>query len=635
MDRERRLIAAGARRGAIMMASLPEGPTSVLLPTPAGVRRMHPLDDGRVVVVGLDGRIHIVNVDGTGTRLLQGPADRNDALVSPDGRAVYSCDDRSGLWQLDLEGGPPHLLEKLPQTSEEMDFSPDGRTMVLPSPREIGLRDLATGQTRRRPIGPTGSTMGAGVIFARWAAGGVLFVGGQQSAVRWWDPATDEEVTFGVRAYLAPPMVTRDRSRAVWIDREGTVYILDVQSRLVRTLVGHQTVLRGSAMTPDGRWLAVTHGGAARLFALPPPPPWRQDLRLGGGGRRAGPAGREVIAVVGGQSLVGFDQRSGSRRPLADLGGRVQAFALSSQSMRAAVSDPEGRALVVDLASGKTSELVPARSPVSSLDFVGDHRLVGLEQTGEIHVWDLQSGSHRIAARLPPVVPGESLPGLGGYVFAAGRAPRVLVSNIRNALLLDLDTTGATPIDFGDTMNDRVISADGRLVVAGQFDGAVVLAEPRGEGMHTRLLTRRPGYVQEMAFTPDQRALIIADETGALARVDLATGATRELGRHLARIESIAISPSGRFIASSDITGEVRIWEPGAHALLAMPRTGVAMRLEFLGDDRLLSQGRDGWIQVSDIDPDQFVPATPAGLSRRLADLTTAHVDAAGEPISY
>ncbi len=634
MDQDRRLIVAGAR-GDVMMAPVPDGPASVLLRTRAGVGLMQPLDDARVVVQGRDTRLHVVSVDGTGARLLQPPADYADTLVAPDGKALYTCDERGGLWRIDLEGGPPRLLDKLEQASFQMDFSPDGRTLVLPSPREIGLRDLATGQTRWRRLGAPGSPTMASLIFGRWSAGGVLFVGGEQSAVRWWDPRTDEELTFGVRAYLAPPMVTADRERAVWIDREGTIYILDVQSRLVRTLVGHQTSLRGSAMTPDGRWLAVTHGGAARLFALPPPPPWRQDLRLVGGGRRVVPAGRELIAVVGGQSLVAIDQRSGVRRPLHDLGRRVHAFAVSGQGKRAAVTDPDGGALVVDLDSGKTTALVAASSPVDTVDFVGEDRLVGLELKGDVHVWDLDSGAHRIALHLPPISPGDFTPGVGGYVNAARMARRVLVTNIRNALLLDLDTNRATPIDFGNTINHRMISADGRVAVGGRFDGAVVFAEPDGQAMRTRLLTRRPGFVQDMAFTPDQRALFVGDETGAIARVEVATGATHELGRHLARLESLALSPSGRLVASSDLTGEVRIWEPSTGALLASPRTGVSTGLEFAGEDRLISYGRDGWMQVTTIDPAELVPATPAGLSRRLAELTTARIDASGEPISY
>jgi WD40 repeat protein len=340
------------------------------------------------------------------------------------------------------------------------------------------------------------------------------------------------------------------------------------------------------------------------------------------------PAGRELIAVGGGQSLVAFDQHSGGRRPLLDLGRPIQAFAISSEGKRAAVTDAKGGALVVDLASSKTAELARARTAIRSLTFVGEDRLVGMNEEGEIHVWDVESGAHRIVAHLPSVGPG-------GRLSAALTARRVLATSIRDALLLDIDTDRTTTIDFGNTMNVRMISADGRMAVGGRYDGAVVLAEPDGAGMRTRLLTRRPGYLQDIVFTPDQRALFVADETGALARIELATGATQELGRHAARIDSIALSPSGRLVASSDITGEVRIWDPGTNALLVSPGSGVPMRLEFVADDRLLSYARDGWTQVSTIDPAELVPATAAGLSRRLAELTTARIDAAGESISY
>jgi hypothetical protein len=102
-------------------------------------------------------------------------------------------------------------------------------------------------------------------------------------------------------------------------------------------MVGDHTTIRSLAMTSDGRWLAATHGGAVRLFALPPPQARRLELR----GRaliRAMPARGELVAVVHDDSLFVYDPRSGARRPLLELGERVTRLAASVTGTDAAAS---------------------------------------------------------------------------------------------------------------------------------------------------------------------------------------------------------------------------------------------------------------------------------------------------------
>ena len=364
-----------------------------------------------------------------------------------------------------------------------------------------------------------------------------------------------------------------------------------------------------------------------------PPPSGGFDLRtpqfawaLGNRIRAAGPRG-EVVALADGKTVVAIDARTGARRRLLEEGAG-HAVAVSPDGRHAAADAPGGRMFVVDLQSGARHELAPVTDRCNVLAFVGDTSLLCTDREANIHVWDVPRGRHRTLGRDPSI-------GHGGDIEAAHERKRAIVSSGFKVLVIDVATDKVTQL--GPTPGiafKTAISRDGRKIAVGLGDGRLLLWQPDTEGNRPRSLGRRPGFVSGLLFLPDGNTLVATDETGAIQRIDLVSQAGAEIGRHGARIIDAHMSPSGRWLATSDAGGEIRLWEPGTGGLAVLQGHGVPHSVEFIGDDWLLAAGQDGWIRIQPLDPAAFVPAAPAALSRWLDGLTTARVAAKGQPVS-
>ncbi len=623
------LVATAGRRGGMMSARLPAGPVRALDVPGGAVAAVRPLADGRLLVTGRDRRVHLVGLEGSPTRPLADlPAALGEIVPAPAGPAAYAADGAGGLWRIPLEGGAAARLEVASDPVLGLDLSSDGRQLVLATRTDLAVRDLASGETRwrRGALPPTHQT------WVRAAGGGIIFVGGEVDDVKWWDGRGDAVVTLGARSIFKSLQVSRDGGRAAWADRGGTIFVADLPDQVVHTLVGHHTAVRSFALSADGRWLAATHGAAVRVFALPPPAGAR---RVALGGRtlvkmppvRTVPARGEVIAAVRQREIVALDARTGAARPLLTLPAPVDTLAVSAGGTRAAVHAFGHPVVIVDLASGARQELAAPASRYH-LAFAGEERLTGLDTEGNIHLWELRGGGHRILTRMM-----SAMGGLGGVAGSADGS-RLLAGSLREGLLIDLDGGRTLPLDYGGgTFFRSGMSRDGGKIAIGFGDGRVMLWEGRDGPPAARLLTRREGFAVDLLFTRDAGALVVADEAGAIGRIDLATGAVTEIGRHPARIVAASLSASERWLATVDTASEIRIWEPARGGLAVLRGTGDR-NVSFLGDDRLVSVAGEGWIELLPFDPAALVPAEPSALARWLGGLTTAQVNDAGEPVS-
>jgi len=115
------------------------------------------------------------------------------------------------------------------------------------------------------------------------------------------------------------------------------------------------------------------------------------------------------------------------------------------------------------------------------------------------------------------------------------------------------------------------ISAGGRMIAAGYWDGAVVLwrgdgrEKPRGIVLGTH---REP--VTDLAFDSKDTSLASADSGGTIAIWDPEKrGARFRLTGHTQEVTSLAFSPDGRMLASASRDGSVRLWDPRTGRQLA------------------------------------------------------------------
>lgn len=135
-------------------------------------------------------------------------------------------------------------------------------------------------------------------------------------------------------------------------------------------------------------------------------------------------------------------------------------------------------------------------------------------------------------------------------------------------------------------------SADGRVLVAASYDGAVRVW--RG-GDDPRVLWRADGRAHVARMSPDGALVAAGADGGEAAIIDMHTGAVHRLIAHAHDVERLAWSADGRWLVTADDHGAAHLWwDGGAHgATLDGPTAGVqALGLcddgtcAFAGDDR-------------------------------------------------
>jgi WD40 repeat protein len=143
---------------------------------------------------------------------------------------------------------------------------------------------------------------------------------------------------------------------------------------------------------------------------------------------------------------------------------------------------------------------------------------------------------------------------------------------------------------FGPTNWDARVSfaPDGRWVAASSADGTIQLFPTAGGP--ARALAGHQGTIFGLAFTPDSRTLISAGQDGNLRLWEVASGTGSVLGSGES-LRSIALSASGRWLASGDKMGGVKLWDLGGRRLARTLEGGenIVLALAFSPDERQLA----------------------------------------------
>jgi len=370
---------------------------------------------------------------------------------------------------------------------------------------------------------------------------------------------------------------TRSTSRLTFWPLRGT------WSRVVD---GYTSINRPLAFSPDGEWLATNWTGEKIRF-WPLPESGSGELRTFSTPANLGtllfdPKGRFIITVGIGDDVHIVPLDGSPARQLesfADQDGLLSEPGISPSGRQAAAAYASGegeKTLRVwdvetgelhrfDLPEGSTSAQMAVRGGIWSIAFTDESTLYTAGDGG-VRRWDLENGSNEL------VYAPES--GYGVYMVVGQAGPTALVQDLRDGL------TAAGPVKVLDLATGvaQAIPAFGQ--------GGSILTPLASSG--------------EVAVT--------GDETGVLRVGRWSSGEPHLLLGHEGAIQWVAISPNGRWVASTGEDNTLRLWpmpdldKPPLHTL---PHDELIAKLKSLTNIRVVRdpEASGGWSVTLDAFP--------------------------------
>jgi WD40 repeat protein len=519
--------------------------------------------DGRwLATASLDRTVRLWDLQAGTSRVLGSHEDIAIAVaITPDGSRVASgsADGTCAVW--DVATGGHRACAAGARAVYGVAFAPDGMRVVSgAADGNIRVLSLDTGRER---VLRTGSPIRA---IALAPDGGHAAVGNDDHAVHLWDLATGASRTlFGFTSFITGIDFSRDGRRVAASSRKE-VMIGDLRLGTVRTLPADNP--SAVALSPDGRSVAVgLSSGAVQLFpveagqidlhveevpqALATARTGARiavgtrnaiemfDLTDGTRGRQPMPNGALGVALTADAQQVLVGDRSGAVSLLPFAGGKARviaspdghsapAVACSHGGTRVAWATEDGRARVLDLATGAVASLSSGGTGFYELAFSPDDaRLAGANWDKTVVIWTLATQARTV------------LTGHQNWVVTLDYASdgRWLASGSvdRDVRLWDLAT------DLGTDL--------------GRDPGS---AGDAGTSM-SRVLSGHPGSLSSVRFSPDHERLASADAKGFVRLWDVATGALLLERQHDASDAQVAFLADGRVVDAFP-DGTVRVW---------------------------------------------------------------------------
>ena len=424
-ERDGALRRFDARRGVeLAVVRVAEVPATALAVTDQAV--VVGAEDGVLRVLGLDGRLRttlrghtgkLVRVARAGERWVSIAEDKTARLWLPDGSSRELGAPAGALWGLAIDprravayvaGVEGHVrawsLARAAERAAPSEGHVDGATSVMFGDgvlysggydRQVRRWDPATGALLGVLSGHTGTVYG----LAR--RGGRLASASHDGTVRLWsdgDVAQTQVLsghTGGVYAVAFAPRA--DVLASGGSDRTVRLWTLDGRGP-PRVLSAHEGTVFALAWSPDGRELASA--GADRVIVVHGAD-GRELRRLSGHeasvwGLAYAPDGRSLVSSSYDQTVrvwpVGAARgaTASSGRVLARLPARSYGLTFTPDGAHVIAACADGRAYVIELASGRLASLVGHRAEVNQVRVSDDGAYAATaSDDGTVRVWDL------------------------------------------------------------------------------------------------------------------------------------------------------------------------------------------------------------------------------------------------------
>jgi len=366
----------------------------------------------------------------------------------------------------------------------------------------------------------------------------------------WWQLRDDPLMWskhFG--ANLRSAAFSPDGATLAVASRDGTVYLLDVKTRAVRALRGHQASVRSVAFTPDGQQLASGDTGGQILI-------W--DLA----------SGESIHAVDGTVSSIKSLQYSPDGEQLACSGPKIGAYLMDVTAGYAPLELPE----------------VPPQG--TTVRFSPDGKWLAVSTGDGTHIWDL---STRAKER---VLHGHQNPQLG-VSFSPDGVTLATASTDHTVRLWEVATWEPKAVLVGHTAGVYRVafSPDGALLASGAIDKSVRLWDV-ATGQSVAVLEGHTASVQDVQFSPDGRHLASVGMNQELRLWNMGSGGREPVvGGHTDGVHGMSLSPDGATLATASRDLTVRLWDLASGQVIAVleGHTGSVNDVSFSPDGTLLA----------------------------------------------
>ena len=390
-----------------------------------------------------------------------------ELAYSPNGDTIAGWNgDTASLWDVDtgrtkatFKGGIWSLT-----------YSPDGKTIAGANRHTIWLWDAGTGQAKATLKGDNEHIL----ALAYSPDGNTIAVGDGIGIVQLWDSTTEQpkfillndHVAFGHAAY------SPDGSLLAAGSSDNTVRLWDaVSGNHLKTLTGHTWRVGCVAFSPDGSILAS--GSSDNTVRL-----WDAV------------SGNHLKTLTGHYAEIW-----------------ILAFSPDGKTI-AGGGCPNDNISLWDIASGKLLKSFTGHTTACrAIAFSPDGRTIaggGGYGTDDQHIclWDVESGQH--------------IKALGGNTslynhLAFSPDGEILASSGRDGVQLWDVATGAHRSTIARSSESISFSSDGRTLASGHRGGTIRLWNV-STGQNLKSLSRYGFYVRGVAFSPDNRTLLIASD---------------------------------------------------------------------------------------------------------------------------
>lgn len=432
---------------------------------------------------------------------------------------------------------------------------------------------------------------------------GVLFSGSLDGSLRVWDLAKRKQIqVFQVDSSITCLHIDPDHSKLAVGCGNGLAKIIDIDSGNTAELK-HDKPIREVFHSGDKWLITETHSDVSF---------W--DLENGNLLHRyAFPFGNGGAAKLGLPSAT-MSVNEGDRAVLVDIvtGKRLQEYRHTEGGINSVYLTSDGRLL----ATGGTDKearlwnekgdllaIYPHSDPVNSVQISSDSKymITGSEDT-TVGIWKLSGEPVKtLESELQGVVTTLLLPD--------GR--HLVVGGYKGAAVYNLDT-GQREYSLGPQdhwTGTLCADAEGQRLAASFRNGSVLIWDLKERRPHTTLAqTGRRLYA--VGVTPDGTRCFTGSEEGDICVWDLDADTSmprtaKEFPRvHTSWIRSIAVSPSGKLVATGGWDGRVIIWWPDGR--IKVPCIGEGRGIYSVAFDPtgslLASSDNSGLIRVWDMD---------------------------------